>query len=559
VELEPTSGNADAGISMYDYLTAYMDKHETLPGAFANTYGAGVPETFTVQIDTAGYYGLVVWKAHSWDLAENVVYNIDIYETPPNLTYSTPAGWSYPFTPRSTGDAGTYYAPLSTHLYGDSATTYINVSWANVGPDTAGPHETHCFLDDGFLTAFRRVAPLAPAGSLFVVNIGPLNMRGGRHTLSESIDILDEVLESDEGDNEFSRQFVWAPPALTMDDPVLRPMPPPRGTGTYPNCDGYFVPWTLNWTYVTAMCPFADEDLDLLLYTDYENSESGFSDLVASSMMGSGQTDFVGSRYTTVAEFPAAVQPLPYKGDAGGGGAPEDPLATSIWVHAVSSEGWVFFESDLPVEIEDEFYAYEILSVYDIQLDVGDYDFHLVNSLGTADLALAIMPLAAQFYGRADAEVEANSGGPAQDEFVTFTSTDAGWYEVIVFKVGYVDMPKGAVFSLRVGEAGVAGVWDEEQLIPDEFAVEQNRPNPFSGQTTVRFGVPNPGAHVKLSVYDVAGRHIATLVDGERQPGYHDATWDGTAASGKPVSSGIYFCRFEAGGRTMTRQMLLLK
>jgi hypothetical protein len=190
---------------------------------------------------------------------------------------------------------------------------------------------------------------------------------------------------------------------------------------------------------------------------------------------------------------------------------------------------------------------------------VGDYDFHLLNRLGTADLALAIMPISAEFYGRADADVEANSGGPAQDEFVTFTSTQAGWYEVVVFKVGYVDMPKGAVFSLRVGEAGVAGVWDEEQLIPDDFTIDQNRPNPFNGLTTVRYGVPNSGGHVKLSVYDATGRHVATIVDGVRQPGYHDATWDGTAASGKPVSSGIYFCRFEAGGRTMTKQMLLLK
>jgi flagellar hook assembly protein FlgD len=120
-------------------------------------------------------------------------------------------------------------------------------------------------------------------------------------------------------------------------------------------------------------------------------------------------------------------------------------------------------------------------------------------------------------------------------------------------------MSKGGVFELRIGEAGVAGVWSEEHLIPDDFTIEQNRPNPFRGLTTVRYGVPNAGAHVKLSVYDAGGRHVATLADGSREAGFHDATWDGNSASGKPVSSGIYFCRFEAGGRTLTKQMLLLK
>jgi thermitase len=559
VELIPASGDANVGISMYDFLGSYMDKSETLPGAYANENGSGEPEMFTVQIDTAGYYGLVVWKALSWDLLENMTYSVSISRMPPNLTYSTPAGWSYPFTPRSTGDASTYYAPLSSQLWGDSVATWVNVSWANVGPDTAGPHETHCFLDGGFLTSMRRVAPLAPAGSLFVTNIGPVTVRGGRHTLSESVDILDEVLETDETDNVFSRQFVWAPPALGLDAPELRPTPPSRGTGTHPNCDGYYVHRAANWTYVTAMCPFGDEDYDLLLYNDYTDSESGFSNLVASSMMGSGQTEFVGSRYNASARYPAAVQPLPVKGDAGGDAPPEAPLASAIWVHSVSSAGWVFYNFDLPVEIEDQFIAYEIASVYDVELDVGDYDFHLVNRLGSVNLGLAIMPISAGYYARADAAVEANTGGPGDDEFVTFTSAEAGWYEVVVFKDGYEDMSKGGVFELRIGEAGVAGVWSEEHLIPDDFTIEQNRPNPFRGLTTVRYGVPNAGAHVKLSVYDAGGRHVATLADGSREAGFHDATWDGNSASGKPVSSGIYFCRFEAGGRTLTKQMLLLK
>jgi len=78
-------------------------------------------------------------------------------------------------------------------------------------------------------------------------------------------------------------------------------------------------------------------------------------------------------------------------------------------------------------------------------------------------------------------------------------------------------------------------------------------PNPFNPSTQIAFSLERD-SHVRLSVYDVSGARVATLVDASRAPGDHVVTWE---ASGH--SSGIYFVRFEAGAAMETRKIVLLK
>lgn len=84
-------------------------------------------------------------------------------------------------------------------------------------------------------------------------------------------------------------------------------------------------------------------------------------------------------------------------------------------------------------------------------------------------------------------------------------------------------------------------------------------PNPFNPRTTVAFESPGQ-APVSLRVYDVAGRQVATLLDGAVLPeGRHLATWDGRDDAGRPVVGGAYLLRLESGGRVEVRKALLLK
>jgi len=83
-------------------------------------------------------------------------------------------------------------------------------------------------------------------------------------------------------------------------------------------------------------------------------------------------------------------------------------------------------------------------------------------------------------------------------------------------------------------------------------------PNPFNPRTTIRYTVPDRG-HVTVAVYDARGSHVATLFDGERAAGAYAAEWNGRAANGLVVGSGVYFARIQHNGVTSSHKMVLLK
>ena len=85
-----------------------------------------------------------------------------------------------------------------------------------------------------------------------------------------------------------------------------------------------------------------------------------------------------------------------------------------------------------------------------------------------------------------------------------------------------------------------------------------NQPNPFNPSTRIRFELSHAGP-VRLAVFDLQGRLVATLVAGRVEVGPHVADWRGADASGRSVASGVYFCRLEAEGKVRTRTMVLLK
>jgi hypothetical protein len=89
---------------------------------------------------------------------------------------------------------------------------------------------------------------------------------------------------------------------------------------------------------------------------------------------------------------------------------------------------------------------------------------------------------------------------------------------------------------------------------PREYVLEQNYPNPFNPNTTVRFQTPTTEL-VTIKVFDILGRHVQTLVEEVKPPGFYSIRFE--PAPG--VSSGIYVCRMVAGPFTQTRVMILLR
>ncbi|NQV37647.1 MAG: T9SS type A sorting domain-containing protein, partial [Candidatus Marinimicrobia bacterium] len=101
------------------------------------------------------------------------------------------------------------------------------------------------------------------------------------------------------------------------------------------------------------------------------------------------------------------------------------------------------------------------------------------------------------------------------------------------------------------------GVGDEA-LIPDVFALHQNYPNPFNPTTRIEYDIPEI-SNVQITIYNVMGQKVRTLVNAEHSPGYHSVLWNGTNEFGSPVSSGMYFYQIKANNFNKVKKLVLMK
>ncbi len=109
-------------------------------------------------------------------------------------------------------------------------------------------------------------------------------------------------------------------------------------------------------------------------------------------------------------------------------------------------------------------------------------------------------------------------------------------------------------------------IWDQAQGVdgtddlnlPKAFALQQNFPNPFNPATIIKYDVPRRSP-VKLTVFNVLGQKVKTLVDGVKEASSYEVSWDGTTDGGSSVSSGIYFYKMEAGSFVQTKKMVMMK
>jgi hypothetical protein len=95
---------------------------------------------------------------------------------------------------------------------------------------------------------------------------------------------------------------------------------------------------------------------------------------------------------------------------------------------------------------------------------------------------------------------------------------------------------------------------------PKSFAMRQNRPNPFGGVTRIEYALPTQ-VRVRLDVFSLDGRRVATLVDDVKGPGEFSIDFDpdAPAAGSKPLASGIYFYRIQAGAFSRTHRMMIVR
>jgi glucuronoarabinoxylan endo-1,4-beta-xylanase len=95
-------------------------------------------------------------------------------------------------------------------------------------------------------------------------------------------------------------------------------------------------------------------------------------------------------------------------------------------------------------------------------------------------------------------------------------------------------------------------------LNPAEFILSQNYPNPFNPSTTIRYTL-NKSSKVKVTIYNVLGINVRTLIDSYQNVGEHSLLWNGTDDYNKPVATGVYIYRIESGDLNLKKRMLLIR
>jgi len=123
-------------------------------------------------------------------------------------------------------------------------------------------------------------------------------------------------------------------------------------------------------------------------------------------------------------------------------------------------------------------------------------------------------------------------------------------------------MDFGVTYWYRIGAVDADGEWFspvQSVTIPSlSLALFQNYPNPFNPSTTISFTQPEK-SHTNLSIYNVEGKLVRTLYDDTLDQGFRRIRWSGTDGHGNTVSSGVYFYRLTAGGKSLTKKMVFIR
>ena len=94
--------------------------------------------------------------------------------------------------------------------------------------------------------------------------------------------------------------------------------------------------------------------------------------------------------------------------------------------------------------------------------------------------------------------------------------------------------------------------------IPDQYALSQNYPNPFNPITRMNYQLPKR-SRVIISIYNIMGQEVRTLLNQDQDYGAHSIMWNGVDQFGKTMATGVYFARMSTGSFSQTKKMLLLK
>ncbi len=213
-------------------------------------------------------------------------------------------------------------------------------------------------------------------------------------------------------------------------------------------------------------------------------------------------------------------------------------------------------------------YVSQIDPVYLTSLSAAAVQGLLRNSMGFCGVVITddlYRMSTSRLYGYGQAARLAINAGDDVLLYVGSTANNCSLVRQVVDTLE-VDVQQGRIAMSRIDEAysrimqlknrykvtSVSSPFASRSLAPNALSLS-NYPNPFNPTTTLRYGLPQR-SHVLLAVFNSLGQQVATLVQGEKESGYHEVKFDGTG-----LASGVYFSRITAGDYVATKNLLLIR
>ena len=188
---------------------------------------------------------------------------------------------------------------------------------------------------------------------------------------------------------------------------------------------------------------------------------------------------------------------------------------------------------------------------------VGDYAGATLTALLTAGVGTVdALTQTAAATGAYAVGALAGAGVDVNDSDHDFDGTNGR----LVFQVGNNCIPRNQYVAVQSNwvNTGTAEINSDESLIPKEFALYDNYPNPFNPTTQIAVDLPE-AATTEITVWNIMGQRVATLYTGDLNAGHHTLNFDGRDSNGKQLTSGMYLYRVAAGKYNATKKMTLMK
>jgi len=202
-----------------------------------------------------------------------------------------------------------------------------------------------------------------------------------------------------------------------------------------------------------------------------------------------------------------------------------DTTGFTLTVNAVN-DAPVAYDDTIMVDPNTDFVGALIAS----DVDDMEYSFYLLNNPSNGIVTVSV-----------------------EGSFVYSPTTDYSGSDSFTFIVCDYSLCDTATILITIHPLSI-----DEASLPTEYAIHQNYPNPFNPVTTLRYDLPE-NALVNITIYDMLGREVKTLINQTQDAGYKSIIWDATNDYGKPVSAGIYLYQIQAGEYISTKKMVLLK